>query len=244
LLSRVREFAQALEAPQRVESAEAAVAASSSVGFVPAPAWGPSIAFESEAVFGGPLKMGPGRWPSATLEDFDWSVFVPRFQAGSANADMLTGDSRRNILSGRGGNDILNGGGGRDTLIGGAGADRYVLEDVTDSTGRRFDKIVGFDGAEDRIDLEGTVTGFAEAVSEGRLSRSSFDEDIEAAVGSAELGAGKAVIFTPDEGSFDGKIFLVVDANGEAGYQAGEDFVFQLARPAGDLDDLTAAIFV
>ena len=42
----------------------------------------------------------------------------------------------------------------------------------------------------------------------------------------------------PDSGDLAGVIFLVVDGNGEEGYQAGEDFAFAL--PANDLPDLSA----
>jgi hypothetical protein len=36
------------------------------------------------------------------------------------------------------------------------------------------------------------------------------------------------VLFTPDGGNLAGHTFLVVDVNGAAGYQAGQDYVFQL----------------
>lgn len=44
------------------------------------------------------------------------------------------------------------------------------------------------------------------------------------------LTAGHAVFFTPDSGSLAGQLFLVVDGNGTAGYQAGQDFVILLAN--------------
>ncbi|WP_376094530.1 beta strand repeat-containing protein [Roseomonas sp. CCTCC AB2023176] len=46
-----------------------------------------------------------------------------RSLAGSAFADVLTGDPDANLLSGAGGNDLLLGGAGADTLLGGEGAD-------------------------------------------------------------------------------------------------------------------------
>ena len=37
------------------------------------------------------------------------------------------------------------------------------------------------------------------------------------------------MLYAPDAGDLAGKLFLVVDANGVAGYQEGEDYVFALA---------------
>ena len=38
-----------------------------------------------------------------------------------------------------------------------------------------------------------------------------------------------------DAGDLAGQTFLVVDANGEAGYQAGADYVIQLIAPPASL---------
>ena len=67
-------------------------------------------------------------------------------------------------------------------------------------------------------------------INTGTLSTASFDADLGAAVSGA-LGAGKAVLFTADAGSFAGRAFLVADGNGLAGYQAGEDYVIELIDP-------------
>ncbi|MFN3389375.1 MAG: hypothetical protein ACK40O_10630, partial [Allosphingosinicella sp.] len=90
-----------------------------------------------------------------------------------------------------------------------------------------------FDFGEDRIDLPVAVTGFAAAVTSGTLSAASFDADLAGALGTG-LGAGQALLFTADAGDLAGKAFLVVDGNGEAGYQAGEDYVFLLGAPPAD----------
>ena len=50
-------------------------------------------------------------------------------------------------------------------------------------------------------------------------------------------GRNKAAYYTPDSGDLAGTIFLVVDANGIAGYQEGEDYVFALSGTT--LADLT-----
>jgi hypothetical protein len=92
--------------------------------------------------------------------------------------------------------------------------------------------IVGFDFAEDRINLPGTVTGIA-ADTSGALSAASFDADLAAALGSFQ--AGSAVLFTPDSGDLAGRHFLIVDADGDGAYQPNLDFVFELVDPVGAL---------
>jgi hypothetical protein len=52
-----------------------------------------------------------------------------------------------------------------------------------------------------------------------------------------------AALFKADAGSHSGQTFLVVDANGIAGYQAGEDFVIRLEKN-GHLDGLDIANFL
>ena len=62
--------------------------------------------------------------------------------------------------------------------------------------------------------------------------------DLAAAL--AGLGAGRAALYAPDAGDLAGTVFLVVDANGVAGYQEGEDYVFALAGTTlGDLSGHT-----
>ncbi len=66
------------------------------------------------------------------------------------------------------------------------------------------------------------------SVTSGALSTASFDTDLAAAVGASQLGAHHAVVFTASSGTLAGDHFLVIDANGTAGYQAGQDFVILL----------------
>lgn len=132
------------------------------------------------------------------------------------------------------GADSIRGLGGADVLSGGDGADTFVFVGAGDSSGADYDLLADFDPAADRIDLPGSVSGFAAAVTSGSLSDASFDDDLGAALGG--LGAGQAVWFAPDAGDHAGEIFLVVDGNGVAGYQAGEDYVFGIAgSPLADL---------
>ena len=63
----------------------------------------------------------------------------------------------------------------------------------------------------------------------------SFDSDLAGAVNSF-LEPNSAVLFSPDEGTFSGRMFAVVDSNGDGEYQAGQDFVLEMAAPVVPLD--------
>src|SRR6185503_16314309 len=104
-------------------------------------------------------------------------------------------------------------------------------DSASESTGAGYDTLAGFDFAQDRIDLPVAVTGLDPKVSQGALSTASFDSDLTAALGAGKLGAGHAAFFTPSSGDLAGQTFLVVDGNGQAGYQAGQDYVFHLTAP-------------
>ncbi len=178
---------------------------------------------------------------------------------GNALGNDLYGNDGANVLSGLGGDDRIEGGAGNDTLLagdgidrltGGAGRDRIELGGdaardtvaaaaVADSTGPGRDLVIGLDLAgEDRFDLPGVPLGIAAAIVGGSLSQGSFDADLAAAVSAARLPAGFAVLFDPSAGDQNaaGTVYLVVDANGIAGYQAGQDWVFQLQDLTGTLD--------
>ncbi|MDB5694039.1 MAG: tandem-95 repeat protein [Alphaproteobacteria bacterium] len=149
---------------------------------------------------------------------------------------VLLGGDGDDVLTGGGGADVIAGGAGADMLAGGAGADRFVYMSAGESTGSHYDTILDFSFGSDVIDLPGNVTGLDAAVTKGALSQGSFDADLAAALGPAALAAGHALFFTPDSGQLAGQTFLVVDANGEAGYQAGVDYVIHFASaPPVDL---------
>ncbi len=140
------------------------------------------------------------------------------------------------VARGGAGDDLFYGEGGQDTLIGNGGADTFAYLQVSDSTGNAngtaFDTL-DFDAANDRIDLPGTVTGIDAAVSGALLRAASFDGDLAAAIGAGQLRAGHAALFNPTGPDYAGATFLIVDANGAAGYQAGADYVFEIASGAG-----------
>jgi Ca2+-binding RTX toxin-like protein len=165
---------------------------------------------------------------------------------GRAESDgnfvFVSADAGDNFTGGEG-DDTFIGGEAADVMTGGDGADLFQYGDVSDSTGTAFDTIATFDAAEDHLGFTFAVTGVDAAVTSGALSRSTFDTDMAAAVGAAQLGGHHAVIFTPTGGFYAGHTFLVVDANGTAGFQADADFVIELSAPA-NLGSLAGAFVV
>ena len=153
-----------------------------------------------------------------------------KFFGGSGN-DSFTGGT---------GNDWLFGGDGGDTLTGGAGADTYFYDAVSQSTSTGFDRLVGFDDNADTIDLPYAVTGFL-TPSAGSLSAGSFDADLSTAF-AGRLATHQAGMFTATGGDMAGHTFLVIDADGIAGYQAGSDYVMEIVSPVTPVDN--PAIFV
>ncbi len=144
------------------------------------------------------------------------------FLAGAGD-DTLTGGASA---------DFFEGGGGADHLTGDGGADTFAYTGAADSTSGRYDTIFGFDATTDLI--SGAAPGeTVDPIVAGGLLRggSHFDGDLAAAVGAGQLGAFEAVLFKPDSGGLAGSVFLVVDGNGTAGYQAGEDLVIKLDHP-------------
>ncbi|HEY1961136.1 MAG TPA: hypothetical protein VGG69_01860 [Rhizomicrobium sp.] len=139
------------------------------------------------------------------------------------------GDGDDTLIGGQAGN-IFVGGLGQDHLIAGAGADvfTYTSGPVDTSTSVDRDIITGFNALHDSFDMQYAVSGVDAAVTAGNLSTSHFDAQLAHFIGTGQLHVGDAVLYTPDGGNLQGHTFLVVDANGAAGYQAGQDYVFQL----------------
>jgi hypothetical protein len=136
---------------------------------------------------------------------------------GGAGADSLTGGA---------GSDMLLGAAGKDYLKGGGGADVYSYRGASDSTSTGYDTIDGFEFGSDTLDLPGDHDDCGRIG--GALSLASFDSDMAAAM--AGLSAGHASFLEVTAGDLAGHLFLVVDQNGIAGYQAGEDFVIEFVN--------------
>lgn len=156
---------------------------------------------------------------------------------GSAERDgnfVFIGGALADTFLGGGGDDRIMGNGGGDMLSGGGGSDTFIYGGAGESSGTGYDTLAGFTPGTDHIDLPGTVSSFAAPIATGALSMASFDADLGAAT--AGLGAAQAAWFTPDTGDLAGTIFLIVDANGIAGYQPGQDYVFAVGgTPLADL---------
>jgi Ca2+-binding RTX toxin-like protein len=173
---------------------------------------------------------------AATLGEGDHFLFD-----GSAETDgmyFILGSDGGDVVIGGAGDDRFYGLGGGDALAGGGGSDIFIYWDAGESSGTDYDTIADFDPAADRIDLPGAVSGFADPIESGALSTATFNADLAAALGG--LAPSQAVWFAPDQGDLAGQIFLIVDGNGQAGYQEGEDFVIAVGgSPLADLTGYT-----
>ncbi|HEY2069614.1 MAG TPA: calcium-binding protein [Rhizomicrobium sp.] len=145
------------------------------------------------------------------------------------------------------------------TVTGGAGGDLIGLANtkgdlliyngVSDSaesgnvvTGMDF--VEDFNFLKDEIQLPSALlpTAIDTAITTGSLSRATFDSDMSAALGAAQLGAHHAVLFTASAGDYTNESFLVIDGNGVAGYQPGADLIIQIT--SNDFKDLSVDTFV
>jgi serralysin len=147
---------------------------------------------------------------------------------GNASANSLSGNGGADTINGQAGNDRIYGGAGKDTLNGGSGHDVFVYKAASDSTGSAFDVINGFNGSQDSFHFAASVKGLDHEITQGRLASSSFNADLAKAADASHLLAHHAVLFEPTAGNEKGNIFLIVDANGQAGFQAGHDYVIEL----------------
>ncbi len=139
-----------------------------------------------------------------------------KFYLGQGN-DIARGGNAGNLFYGEGGSDFLSAGGG---------ADIFAYLGVSDSTGNTLDHISNFAAGTDKFKLPVSVTGIDTTVTGG--GGNTPDEAVTAAIGSGQLAAHHAVIYNATTGDAGGHTYLVVDANGVAGYQSGQDFLFDL----------------
>ena len=148
------------------------------------------------------------------------------------------------LIGGQSGNTFY-GGFGLDKMTAGTGNDIFAYGDATDSTGVTRDIITGYNALHDKFDLPSghSVAAIDTALTTGTLSTGSFDANLAAAIDATRLGAGDAVLFTPDAGTLAGHTFLVIDMNGTAGYQASQDLVIQL-ESATHLASLATTDFI
>ncbi|HZZ12463.1 MAG TPA: bluetail domain-containing putative surface protein [Paraburkholderia sp.] len=169
------------------------------------------------------------------VTDHALTLGVDQWNALSVAVDAATtvtinGTSGNDSLTTNAGTFVVNGGGGADTFTLGAGhSDQFVYNAASDSTGTNFDTIHNFNTQVDSFSFNFAVTGVDVAVHTGALdSGANFDAELAADIGAGQLGSHHAVLFTATSGSLAGHTFLIVDANGTAGYQAGQDYVIDV----------------
>lgn len=153
---------------------------------------------------------------------------------GNKYANWLWGEEGNDALSGGRGDDFIEGSQDADIMTGGAGHDHFLfgiddnLAPVIDSTSINFDTITDFNYNQDVIELPDPVAAVDPVINGGWLSVATFDSDLETYVNAAVLGEKHAVLFKPDHGNYAGEVFLIVDYDGNPGYQASKDVVIHL----------------
>ncbi len=162
---------------------------------------------------------------------------------GSVELDasfVIAGGAGHDVLLGGAGQDQISGGRGADLLKGGLGADRFLYKAAAESSSTGHDTITALDFAVDKIDLLRKVKAVALAGS-GSISDATFDADIAGL--SMTLGKYCVKLLNANAGSLTGQTFLVIDTNGVAGYQAGQDLVLHLDA-AQNIGSLSTTSFV
>jgi Ca2+-binding RTX toxin-like protein len=147
----------------------------------------------------------------------------------------LVGGVGDDTITGGAGNDILEGGLGADTLDGGGGSDTFMLGQAGDA----IDTVVGFNGQTDTLNFANGVTNVGHSLLGGIASNVT---DV-AGLATGSLGANEAMVIKPLLGALGGDTFMVVDQNGIAGFQQGQDLVVQLVN-ATHLNDLSLDNFL
>jgi hypothetical protein len=153
---------------------------------------------------------------------------------GATNTLVFDGSAEtdgRFSFTGGGGSNTFTGGKGADQIAAGTGSDVVRYTAASQSTSAAYDTVSGFDAAVDRFFVWSGVTGVDAPVVMGKLSTATFDTDLAAAMDGAHLLAHHAALFTASTGTLAGAQFVVVDANGSAGYQAGDDLAVRVTAP-------------
>jgi Ca2+-binding RTX toxin-like protein len=148
---------------------------------------------------------------------------------GGAGDDIIGDGGGNDTINGGSGNDFLRGNSGIDKLTGGAGKDKFAYSAVSDSNADGFDTITDFDAADDRFSLSFVIDGVDAARTAATFAK------IGKALDASHLDARHAALVTV---SATGEMFLAMDVNGTAGYQAADDILIRLdhAKHLGQLD--------
>jgi hypothetical protein len=174
-----------------------------------------------------------GKYSAAEWSRFGWDIFSADGKGGEAFSDLLAHWQPRfePVLNTLAAHDAGGGGGGATADSGHANtasdAPPATHSESASEAGVNPGFVTGFDFSEKTLNAHMGTSGFDPGVWHGALSGDSFIADLGTAVGAA-LGADHSLFFTPTEGDFAGEAFLVVDRNGVAGFQAGEDQIFHI----------------
>jgi Ca2+-binding RTX toxin-like protein len=177
--------------------------------------------------------------------DASHSLYFNGSAETNGSFNILGGAGNDTLIGGKG-NDVFNGGGGADAITSGGGADQFYYTYVSDSTSTTHDTIHGFNAVGDSFVMVGSMDlpGAIDAtVTAGKQTSATFDADLSHALGASQLHAHDAVLFTPTLGNLAGHTFLVIDENGVAGYQAGQDLVIDITG-ATNLSHLGVGNFI
>jgi Ca2+-binding RTX toxin-like protein len=150
---------------------------------------------------------------------------------GKGGNDLIRGHGGFDTEKGGDGDDELHGGGGADTLIGGGGADLFAYANALQSTGNKHDIVKDFVSGTDKFLFWFTVDGIDDSVTATSL------HNIETALDAGHLDVHHAALATVGSHTF-----LVVDADGVAGYRAGSDLLIDVTR--SHLSSITTSDFV
>jgi Ca2+-binding RTX toxin-like protein len=156
---------------------------------------------------------------------------------GLRGNDHLDGSGGDDALDGGRGNDVVIGDAGADVLTGGRGTDVFVFRAAAESSGGVYDTLADFSAADDLLVVPHAVSAIDHARNARCDSLDQIDDTLAAAADGRHLGAHDAVIVhitfnEPQPGTpLAPETYLVVDVNGVAGYQAGEDLAIRIADP-------------
>jgi Ca2+-binding RTX toxin-like protein len=144
--------------------------------------------------------------------------------------DLIGGAGRDHLTAGAG-TDTLFGGLGGDTLTGGAGADVFVYTAVAESDGSaNTDHVTDFNADVDKFQFPFVVPSVvAASVSLDNLG------DLGVAINDG-LSAHGAIVLRVISGLLSGETYLVVDANGDAAYTPGTDYVINITGAHNAID--------
>jgi len=180
-------------------------------------------------------NVGAGQTLNVDALQLD-SVHMLTFNGGAETDGrfVVEGGDGKDVITGGAGDDVINGGMAADTLTGGGGHDSFVYSSAAESTSKNYDILIGFDANNDTFELSVGVANIDAAITNVSLSTAGFDGALKTAT-NGHLLANDAILVTATAGTLSGHVFLVVDANGSAGYQNGADYVFDVTGMTGTL---------